>query len=141
MRRSSVVAASARGVRHRRWATRRWCVDAEGAAAESGEVDDGGAGFGAYAGELFEPCTDLVGAVLGEEVEGEGAVAGGDALQRLFELRSLLFGKGDDVDGSLDVGDGGVADGFPVAGAGVEGTFEIAHDLIGGGSFGARGQE
>ncbi len=93
-------------------------VDAEGAAAEGGEVDDGGGDLIADALELLEPGADFVGAVLGEEFEGEGADAGGDLLEEGFEAEGLLFGEGDDRDGALDVGDGGVADGFPVAGAG-----------------------
>ena len=115
-------------------------VNAERATTQCREVDDGSAGFGADTRKLFKPRTDLVGAVFGEEVEGEGTVARGDALQCLFELRSFLFGEGNDVDGSLDVGDGGVADGFPVAGAGVEGAFEVAHHLMRDGRLSARGE-
>ncbi len=116
-------------------------VDAEGAAAEGGEVDDGGGDLIANAFELLKPGTDFVGAVLGEKVEGEGADAGGDLFEEGFEAKSFLFGKGDDRDGALDGGDGGVADGFPVGGAGVEGALEIAHDLEGRGGFGAGGEK
>ena len=116
-------------------------VDAEGATAEGGEVDDGGGDLVADAFELFKPGADFVGAVLGEEVEGEGAYAGGDLFEEGFEAEGLLLGEGDDGDGALDVGDGGVAHGFPVAGAGVEGSLEVAHDLMGGGGFGAGGEE
>ena len=116
-------------------------VDAESAAAEGGEVDDGGGDLIADAFELLKPGTDFVGAVLGEEVEGEGADAGGDLFEEGFEAKGFLLGEGDDGDGALDVGDGGVADRFPVAGAGVEGALEIAHDLKGGGGFGAGGEE
>ena len=103
-------------------------VDAEGAAAEGGEVDDGGGDLIADAFELLEPGADFFGAVLGEEVEGEGADAGGDLLEESFEAEGFLFREGDDGDGALDVGDGGIANGFPVAGAGVEGALEVAHE-------------
>ena len=122
-------------------------VDAEGAAAEGGEVDDGGGDLIAYAFELLKPGADLLGAVLGEEVEGEGADAGGDLFEESFEAEGLLFGEGDDGDGALEVGDGGVADRLPVAGAGVgavagyEGSLQVSHDLVGGGGFGAGGEE
>ena len=46
-------------------------VDAEGAAAEGGEVDDGCGDLVADAFELLQPLADLVGAVAGEELEGE----------------------------------------------------------------------
>ena len=116
-------------------------VDAERAAAEGGEVDDGGGDLVADAFELLQPGADFVGAVLGEEVERERADAGGDLLEEGFEAEGFLFGEGDDGDGAFDVGDGGVADGLPVAGAGVEGALEIAHDLVGGGCFGAGGEQ
>ena len=116
-------------------------VDAEGAAAQGGEVDDGGGDLIADAFELLEPGADFFGAVLGEEVQGEGADAGGDLLEEGFEAKSFLFGEGDDGDGSLDVGDGGVADRLPVAGTGVEGALEIAENLVGGWGLGAGGEE
>ena len=116
-------------------------VDAEGAAAEGGEVDDRGGDLIADAFELLKPGADFFGAVFGEEVEGEGADASGDLLEESFEAEGFLLGEGDDSDGAFDVGNGGVADGLPVAGAGIEGALEIAHDLMGGGGFGAGGQE
>ena len=112
-------------------------VDAECAAAEGGEVGNCAAGLGADTGELLEPRTDLFSAIFCEEVEGEGAVAFRDALQGLLELRGFDFGEGDDGDGSFDLCDLGVADGIPVAGAGVEGALEVAHDLMRGWGFGA----
>ena len=116
-------------------------IDAESAAAERAEVNDGTAGFGADAWKLLKPVADFFGLVLREEVQRERAVAGGDALQRFFELRSFDFGERNDGDGALDGVDRGVADGFPVAGTGVEGAFQIAHDLVRYGSFGAGAQE
>ncbi len=105
-------------------------VDAEGAAAEGGEVDHGGGDLIADAFELLEPGTNFLGAVLGEEVEGEGADAGGDLLEEGLEAQRLLLGEGDDADGALNISDGGVPNGLPVAGAGAEGAFEVAHDLV-----------
>ncbi len=116
-------------------------VDGEGAAAEGAEVDDGGGDLGADAFELFEPGADLVGAVPGEEVEGEGADAGCDLLQDELEARCFLFGEGDDGDDAGDVLGGGVAEGFPVIGAGVEEAMELAHGLLGGEGFGAGGEK
>ncbi len=116
-------------------------VDAEGAAAEGGEVDHSGRDLIAYAFELFEPGANFFGAVLGEEFEREGADAGGDLLEEGFEAEGFLLGEGDDGDGAFEVGDGGVADGFPVVGAGGEGALEVAHDLVGGWGFGAGGEQ
>ena len=98
-------------------------VDAEGAAAQGGEVDHGGGDLIADAFELLEPGADFFGAVLGEEVQGEGSDAGGDLLEEGFEAKGFLIREGDDGDGALEVGDRGVADRFPVAGTGVEGAF------------------
>ncbi len=116
-------------------------VDGEGAAAESAEVDDGGGDLGADSFELLEPVADFFGAVFGEEVEGEGSDTGGDLLEEGFEARGLLLGEGDDGEGSFEVGKRGVADRLPVGGAGVECALKVAEDLLGGGGFGAGGEE
>jgi len=116
-------------------------IDAESAAAERSEINDRTTGFGADAWELLKPVADFFSFVLREEVQRERAVAGGDALQRFFELRSFDFGERNDGDGALDGVDRGVADGLPVAGTGVEGAFQIAHDLVRYRSFGAGAQE
>jgi hypothetical protein len=122
-------------------------VDGERAAAEGGEVDDSGGDLRADAFELLQPAADFFGAVLGEEVEGERADACGDLFEGLLEARGLLFGEGDDGDGSFDFGEGGVTDGLPVVGAGVgavaghEGPLEVTHDLLGGRSLGAGAEQ
>ena len=69
------------------------------------------------------------------------ADAFGDLFEQGFEARGFLLREGDDGDGAFDVGDGGIADGFPVAGAGFECAFEVAHDLLRGGGFGAGAQQ
>jgi len=112
-------------------------VDAECSAAECGKIDDGSAGLGAYSGKLFEPGANLVSTVFSEEVESKRAVACGDALEGLFELWGFLLGKGDDGDGSLELGDRCVANRLPVARTSIERAFEVAHDLVGYGSLGA----
>ena len=94
MRRSSVVAASARGSEAEALGDAEVVgVDAESAAAEGGEVDDGGGDLIADAFELLEPGADFFGAVLGEEVEGEGADAGGDLFEESLRRRAFCSGK------------------------------------------------
>ncbi len=93
-------------------------VDTKGAAAEGGEVDDGRGDLCADAFEGFEPFADFFRAVFGEEIQGEGAVAGGDAEQRGLEAGGFDLGESDGCEGLLDVGEGCVAERLPTAGGG-----------------------
>jgi hypothetical protein len=79
-------------------------VDAEGAAAEGAEVHHGCGDLVADAFELFEPGANFFGAVLGEEVEGEGPDAGGDLLEGELEAWGFELGEGDDGDRAFDLG-------------------------------------
>ncbi len=112
-------------------------VDAEGLAAQGAEVDDGSAGLDADAVEGFEPRTDLFGLVAAEEVERKGAGAGGDLFEGLLELDGFALGKGGGSDGVFDLGDWGVAEGFP----GAEAIAQGLQDLVRGLGFGAGGEQ
>ena len=122
-------------------------IDAERSPAQRGEIDHSSAGLGSNAWKLFEPGADLVGAVLGKEVERKRAVAGGNALQGFFELWGFLVGEGDDGDRAFELGDGGIADGLPVAGSGMpalpilKAAFKVAHHLVRDRRLGARGEQ
>lgn len=112
-------------------------VDTKGTAAEGRKVDDGGGDLRADAFEPFEPLADLVGAVLGEEVQRERAVACSDLQEGCFQAGRLQLGKGDHADRALDFGEGRIAEIVP---GGVQ-AVQVAHHLLGFFGFGAGGEQ